>query len=373
MKKITLILAILFVISLAGCYGMSEQEKFETQFYATAYARDGVVPPPKYQTLAAEQLNFRFDIATPTPTPNPHWTPTLSAMEWSSTQAAQVQNNAMTAQVQQQQFEMDKLLAEQAAQNSENTAIAARSTAEAYSMQQTAEARALAVQYTAQAEGTKVMNTAIANATNTAYIQQVNNQSTAVAAASTNAVLPTHAVWTQQAVYAIQTIEQGEANKVELAVRRQKMKNGFDALGPWLGFIGITIVVAYGFGIFVKTRVHARDEHGRVPLLQMRTNSGDTIIVKPEMMESSTMKIGRDGAVVRYAPMDAEEQSDINRRNQAIEAIAALPTPYAQTGAKIVTSEFNSTRARVTVGNPHAMSSVLDEADQGFLEEAKNE
>ena len=83
------------------------------------------------------------------------------------------------------------------------------------------------------------------------------------------------------------------------------------------------------------------------------------------------MKIQRDGAVVRYEPMDAQEQSDINRRAAAVEAIAALPTPYAQTGTKILTSEFNSSRARVTIANTHSSDAVLNEADQAFLEETK--
>jgi hypothetical protein len=142
---------------------------------------------------------------------------------------------------------------------------------------------------------------------------------------------------------------------------------------PWLIVMGGIIMLGRGFGEYVKTRVHARDEHGAVPLLQMKASNGDTILVKAEDLETGVMKVGKDGSVIRYAPMDEREQSDIKRRNQAVEAIRALPTPYAQTGAKIVTSEFSSTHARVTVGNPAPMNPVTDEADQGFLEEIKND
>lgn len=364
----------LFVLLLAGCYGMSEQEKWEAVTFATAYARDpSFVPPPKYQTIAATALNMHFNVPTTTPTPDPNWTPTMSFMDFSGTQVAQQQAIGLTSQANQLQMERERLAAEAAAARAATQAYYAQVTAEAYRIEVTAQARATYMQGTANAEGTLVMNTAQAAATATTDMQIRIDATNQAANAATAQVLPTHAIWTQNAVHAIQTIEQGEADKVELAVRRQKMKNGFDALLPWTLTVGAIIVIARGFGEWVKTRVHARDEHGRVPLIQMRTDSGDTIVIKPELMEGSTMKIQRDGAVVRYEPMDAQEQSDINRRAAAVEAIAALPTPYAQTGAKILTGEFNSSRARVTIGDPHIATSILDEADQGFLEEAKND
>ncbi len=366
-----LLVVVFAFIMLAGCSSLSMQEQLEAQFYATAYARDGVVPPPKYQTLAATALGMYLPASTPTP--NMNWTPTMSFYDFSGTQVAQQQAIGLTQQASQLQIERERLAAEAAAARAATQAYYAERTAEAYRIEMTAQARATYMQGTANAEGTQVMNTAAAAATSTMYVQQLNQQNTAVAQVATSQVLPTHAIWTQNAVNALATIEQGEADKVALAVRRQEMKNVFDAYLPWLLIVGAIVVVARGFGEYVKTRVHARDEHGRVPLIQMKTDSGDTIVIKPELMDGSTMKIQKDGAVVRYAPMDAQEQSDINRRAAAVEAIAALPTPYAQSGAKIITSEFNSTHARVTVGNPLSMGPVLDEADRGFLEEAKNE
>jgi hypothetical protein len=297
----------------------------------------------------------------------------MSAWDYGGTQAAQIQNNQMTSQAQQQAFEMQKIKAEQDAEaarvRAENLAL----TAKAYSDLQTADARALAVQYTANAEGTAMMGTAAWQGTATSAQLLSNNIGTQTAFAGTVAVLPTHAIYTQNAVHSEETITAGEAEKVVLAVKRQTMKNVFDAYLPWAMVVGATIVLAVGFNQFVKTRVHTRDEHGAVPLLQVKADNGDTVFVQAENLETGVMKIQKDGAVVRYAPQDAREQSDIKRRNQAVEAIRALPTPYAQTGAKIVTSEFSSTHARVTVGNPSAMSPALDEANQGFLEETKND
>ena len=370
-RKMTFLVLLLLM---AGCSSMSAQEQYEAQFYATQYAKDpSAIPPPKYQTLAATALNLRLPVSVATATPDPHWTPTMSFYDFSGTQVAQQQNVQMTQNAQQLQIERERLAAEERARQEAEEAKRAQETAIAYSQQQTAEARVFYAQQTAYAQSTQMMATAQYQATATMWQFQIDQQNTSVAAQSTSAVQPTHAIWTQNAVNAIATIEQGEADKVALAVRRQSMKNVFDAYLPWLIVVGSIIVLARGFAEFVKTRVHSRDEHGRVPLIQLKTDNGDTIVVKPELMESSTMKIQRDGAVVRYSPMDVQEQSDINRRAQAVEAIAALPTPYAQSGAKIVTSEFKSTRARVTIGNPSSMGPVLDEADRGFLEEVKNE
>jgi len=377
----TIVILFLLTAALAAC-GLSPNERQEAAMYATLYARDGVIPPPKYQTLAAENGYLLPMSATPIPPPtnDPRWTPTMSFYDFSGTQVAQQQNIASTKQAYDREMEMQRLEAEARAEREREEARQAEKTAVAYGLQQTAEARVFYGQQTANAEATYMMSTLQAQATGTSFwvtadaVTAVwNNQNTAVAAQATAAIQPTHAVWTQNAVYALATIEQGEADKVALAVRRQNMKNVFDAYLPWLIVVGGIIVLGRGFGEYVKTRVHARDEHGAVPLLQMKTGNGDTILVKAEDLETGLVKVQKDGSIIRYAPMDEREQSDIKRRNQAVEAIRALPTPYAQTGAKIVTSEFSSTHARVTVGNPAPMNPVTDEADQGFLEEIKND
>jgi hypothetical protein len=373
-----MVLIVLILLGfLSGCGPWTEAEAI---YWATQSAL-GTIPPPQMQTAAAQYLGLRLT-ATPAPTstPAPFYTPTMSFYDFSGTQVAQQQNYQMTQNAQQLALEQSRLAAEERARRDAEEAKHSQETAVAYSQQQTAEARVWFAQQTAFAESTHMMSTVQAQATETAdwktaqAITAVYHEGlTAVAGAATAQVLPTHAIWTQNAVYAVQTIEAGEAAKVELAVRRQSVKNIFDALLPWTLTVGAIIVIARGFAEWVKTRVHSRDEHGRVPLIQMKTDSGDTIVVKPELMESSTMKIQKDGAIVRYAPMDTQEQSDINRRAQAVEAIAALPTPYAQSGAKIITGEFNSTRSKVTISNPAATAPALDEADRGFLEEAKNE
>lgn len=371
MKKLIIFLCIL-VLALMGCSSLTMEEQLEAQFYATQYAKDpSAIPPPKYQTLAATALGLRLP-ATPVPTstPDPHFTPTMSFYDFSGTQVAQQQAINLTQGAQQLQVERERLAAEERAEREAEEAKRARETAVAYSHQQTAEARVWFAQQTAYAEGTAMMATAQAQATATMWAFQIHEQNTSVAGAATAQVQPTHAIWTQQAVNAIATIERGEADKVALAVERAEMENVFKAYTPWVLIIVVTYILGRGFAEFVKTRVHARDEHGRVPLLQMKSDSGDTIIVKAESLETGLMKVGKDGSVIRYAPMDKQEQSDITRRNQAIEAIAALPVPYAQKGPQMLGAEFGRSTPRVNFHSDTDRSAtpVLDEADSQLME-----
>lgn len=362
MKKI---IAILFLLSalIAGCGGLSYDEKVEAQFWATQNAEYGVIPPAKYQTLAATALNLRL---TPTPVQGPPGTPTMSFYDYSATQAAQVQNNAMTAQVQQQNYEMEKLKAEQAAEQ-------ARLAAQAHSDQMTAQAAAIALASTQSAEGTKVANTAIAQSTATERALVMQAAGTGTAAVLTAVVQPTMDVLTLQAARIVQTVEAGEAEKVALAVRRQSMKNTFDAYLPWTLTLALAYVFGRGFATWVKTRTHARDEHGRTPTLTRELPDGGVIIMRPDQMETGVMKLSGDGSVVRYAPMDKEEQSHINKGNMIAEIVGQLPAGQTDAGKNLL-QKFaggqSAPPARIIVKGDGSMRAAIEEADQRLLEEA---
>jgi hypothetical protein len=255
---------------------------------------------------------------------------------------------------------MQKIKAEQAAE-------AAKETAMAHSEQMTAQARATYMQGTANAEATYVQGTAYAQATSTQQAFIVNSNATSTSFAITQVYQPTSDLLTLQAVRVQQTVQAGEAEKVELAVRRQSAKNYLDAFLPWGIILALAYVFGRGFATWVKTRIHPRDEHGRPQTITRELEDGGVVIVKPEQLETGAMKITGDGNVIRYAPMDKQEQSDINRRAQAVEAIAALPTPYAQKGPQLLTGEFGRSTPRVNFVNGSAMKPVLDEADDQLL------
>ncbi|MDL1909727.1 hypothetical protein FBQ81_03385 [Chloroflexi bacterium CFX6] len=360
MKK-TILVAVFAMILVSGCATyLTEKEQEEAIFYATQNAQFGVVPPPKYQTLGAQYGLMLTSTPQPTATQNPNWTPTPNAFQYAQTADAMVQSNQMTQQAQQYQYEMQKAEAER-------QVIAARETAQVHSMNMTAFAQATQVQSTAFAQGTQVMATAYAQGTATQFAWVVNSQASATSMAITQAVAPTHDMLTMRAAMIQQTVEAGEAEKVELAVRRQEAKNYFDAFLPWVLIVALAYVGARGFQTYVKTRVHARDEHGRQPLLQRELRDGGVVYVKPEQLESGMMKVTADGEVVRYAPMDAQEQKDINKRNAFVDGIAALPDMMAQQGPKLLMNGFQQSSPRVNFRMDMSMNPVVNEADEKLL------
>jgi hypothetical protein len=362
MKKIITILSFLGLL-IAGCSGMSYDDKVEAQFWATQNAEYGVVPPAKYLTLAATALNLRLT-PTPqgTPTPNVNWTPTMSFYDYSATQAAQVQNNAMTAQVQQQQFEMQKLKAEQEAEQ-------ARVLAQQHNDLMTSQAREAYLRATAQAEYMRA--TVAAQATERAFV--MSNNATGTAAVQTAMVQPTNDILTLQAARIVQTVEAGEAEKVALAVERTKMNNSLNAYLPWAVTLALAYVFGRGFATYVKTRTHARDEHGRTPTITRELPDGGVVLVRPDQLETGMVKVSGAGDVIRYAPMDKEEQSHINKGNILAEIVGQLPAGMQDAGKNIL-SKFTggaaTQPARIIVSGDGSLRTAIEEADQKLLEEA---
>lgn len=359
MKKSLLIILLALVV--AGCGKLSAQEQEEAIFYATQNAAYGVVPPPKYQTLAAQEYGLYL---TPTPQPtatqNPNWTPTANAFQYAQTADAQIQANQMTQQALQREYEMQKLRAEQAA-------IAARETAVVHSANMTAFAQATQVQSTAFAQGTQVIATAYAQGTATQWAYAINSQASATSMAITQVVAPTHDMLTMRSAQIQQTVEAGEAEKVELAVKRQASVNLMAAWFPFIVIVAVAYVAGRGFQTYVKTRMTSRDEHGQKRSITRELPDGGVVHIEPDMLETGVIKIGPDGNVVRYAPMDATEQSDLNKRRQFVEGIRALPDSYAQQAPKLLMSGFGRDTPRVNFRMDMSMSPVVNEADEQFL------
>lgn len=360
MKNIILLAAFTMIL-LSGCdtyYTELEQE--EAIFYATQNAAYGVVPPEKYQTLGAQYGLVLTSTPQPTATQNPNWTPTPNAFQYAQTADAQIQANQMTQQAQAFQYEMQKAEAER-------QAVAARETAQVHSMNMTALAQATQVQSTAFAQGTQVMSTAFAEGTATERAMMLNAQASSTALAITQVVAPTYDLLTMRAAMIQQTVEAGEAERVELAVRAQESTNLFKAWMPLLLILAIAYVAGRGFQTYVKTRAHARDEHGRQPLLQRELADGGVVYVKPEQLESGMMKVTAGGDVIRYAAMDPQEQKDINKRNAFVEGIAALPDTMASQGPKLLMNGFQQSSPRVNFRMDMSMNPVVNEADEQFL------
>jgi hypothetical protein len=272
-----------------------------------------------------------------------------------------VQSNQMTQQAQAYQYEMQKAEAERAA-------VAARETAQVHSMNMTAFAQATQVQATAFAQGTQVMATSYAQATSTERAMFLNAQASSTALVMTQVVAPTNDMLTLQSAKIQQTVEAGEAQKVELAVKRQSAKNYFDAFLPWTLIVAAMYVIGRGFQTYVKTRMTSRDEHGQKKGITRELTDGSFVHIEPDMLETGVIKVGPDGEVTRYAPMDKDEQSDLNKRRQFVEGIRSLPDSYAQQAPKLLMSGFGQASSpRVNFRADLSLTPVLNEADEQFL------
>lgn len=360
--KRTIFLVLLIGTLLTGCYGSGISDS-EARQVATQAAL-GTPPPPKYLTAAAVYLHVTL---TPMPTPYAG-TPTMNIEQYSATMISQQQNIGLTKAALDLIMERERIAALEKEKQSMATAEAAKSTAQAIDAIRTAEAREVQQIATAQQNAANTQSALV-------FIQQTQaaqGVETQQAAQLTAAVEPTHAMWTVTAVSIQQRISEGQARDVELAVRRQEMKNGFDAYGPWLMVVAVFIVSSEGFKKWLKTRVFKRDEHGKLPTISTEADDGKKVFAKLDLLPVPIFSVDKVGNVDVPPPSDPAEQSAVTRRMQAIEAISFLPSPYAQQGTKMMNTEFGgqkSTPNIFTRNNP-ALSPVLDEAEAQLLEDA---
>jgi hypothetical protein len=212
--------------------------------------------------------------------------------------------------------------------------------------------------------------TVAAQATERAIV--MSNNATGTAAVLTAVVQPTNDILTLQAARIVQTVEAGEAEKVALSVRRQEMKNSLDAYFPWVLTLALAYVFGRGFSTYVKTRMHARDEHGRTPTITRELPDGGVVLLRPDQLETGMVKVSGTGDVIRYAPMDKEEQSHINKGNILAEIVGQLPAGMQETGKNIL-SKFTGGSApqpgRIIVSGDGTLRTAIEEADQKLLQE----
>jgi hypothetical protein len=361
---------LLLTVLVGSCADMSYQEQIQASMCGTAYAADPAHPSGACQTMGA-QYGYYMPVTPMPPTQNPYWTPTLSMYDLGITQIAVQQNAAATNQANQLQLQREQMAAEERARQQATAAYYAEETAAAYRVQSTANAQATAMQFELDMQGTQMVATAQAIATATNFQYMLNQQNTAAAAAATNAVAPTHAIMTVTAQAYSDRIKEGEARKVELAVRRQELKNGLDAFAPWLLSIVVLAVSGWGYMKFVKVRPFERDAFGSRPILS-RDVKGGVVYYLPDLAKTGATYVGDDGRVMDYGPIDQQEFPNVMRRAQGIEAIKALPSEMAGAGKQMINIEYGRQGGgRVTISptSTNSMGPVLDEAERNLIED----
>ncbi len=196
--------------------------------------------------------------------------------------------------------------------------------------------------------------------TATAQQQNIWNQATLE-------VLPTHAYWTQQAVFIEQTLAADQAKLSNLEVEQQKDTNTIDWLAPLLAVA--TIIVVFAIVQIRKSRMQkvVNEEDGTVEGLLLDGNR----LIRPQLMPGPVLIL--DGETVRAPDVtDPETQREVTRRAQAIEALRAMPTQAPTANAALMTNSiFGETKAPTVKVMP-AMQlprEVLDELSDQVVEE----
>ena len=369
MKKKIFLFSLLFILGLSGCasYGITEED-----VYAVATnAAMGTPPPPQHQTAAAALLSITL---TPTPIGDDRTVDIAATMIYDNMAAG------MTQQATERELAQQKAAATATAVSIQATAQrreelnaqatqGAREAATAYSQNQFATATQQA--YFIEATASKDAWIAEAAATERSW------QITATVDAQLLA-LDLQNMATQQAAEAIRL--EGESRQIELAVERQQIKNKADAILPWTLVIA-ALIVAGGMAYSAsKIKEFKRNPDGTFNLPALQDKKGGWTIFRPDLLPMFGASIGNDGVIDYQAPEDREEQAEVTRRSQAVEAVRALPPGRERQALEITNGAFgtgqNIADAQIEILPPGSgpaalgdVNPVLDELEGQILDE----
>jgi len=259
--------------------------------------------------------------------------------------------------------------AEQARKDAQATADQARKDAQATDARQRQDAMATEQQRRDDIAATQIVINMQATAeqaernvvgTATAQQQAIYNSMTAQ-------VLPTHAMWTQEAVRQQQIIATNEVELSNLEVVRQRKSNTLDAL--WKYAVATAAIVAAVIVVLRYSRVREikNEETGVVEGLLVDAEQ----VIKPQLLTGPVLDLrGKTATVPKL--VDAEIQNEVTRRAQAIEALRAMPTQQPNANATLMTnSVFTEPKKPVIeVLQPgQTPRVVLDELSDQVIEE----
>lgn len=248
--------------------------------------------------------------------------------------------------------------AEQARKDAQATAEQARKDAQATEQQRRDDIAATQVVMnmvaTAEQDRRNVIGTATA-------------QQQAIYHSMTAQVLPTHMIWTQEAVQQQQIIATNKVELSNLEVERQRKSNTLDAL--WKYAVATAAMIAAVIVVLRYSRVREikNDETGVIEGLLVDAKH----LIRPQLMPGPALDLSGD-TVTAPQVTDKETQNEVTRRAQAIEALRAMPTERPTTNAALMTnSVFAESKKPViqVLEAGQAQRTVLDELSDQVVEE----
>lgn len=144
-------------------------------------------------------------------------------------------------------------------------------------------------------------------------------EATAQAWTVTQAVLPTHDLWTQQAVQQEMLLATNEVELSNLKVKQQRDTNVLQWLVPML----LASLLAFGAVVWAirYSRIREIKNGDGTPLLILQDNKFGIV---PQLMPAPVISITKSGVTMEPL-VDPAEQSEVTKRAQAIEALANMP------------------------------------------------
>lgn len=270
---------------------------------------------------------------TPTPTPNPGElalqmvqqqvgaaaTSQIVGLQFTAT--AHVLNTTSTAQAN----VTNEAIAQQARIDAQSTADQARRDAQA--TQQRIDAESTQAQARIDAQSTADQARLDLQATQTA--EQIAREFS-----MTQAVLPTHNLWTQQAIEQQILLATNEVELSNLAVEQQRQTNTLD----WAVPMGIAILLSLALVVYVWSHSRVREiknEDGGIELVIFDNKQA----FKPQLMPKPMLML-ETGEMPDMT--NAQEQADIVKRDQAIRALGSMPVSPTSAGVSAYDRMFNS-------------------------------
>jgi hypothetical protein len=278
-----------------------------------------------------------YPYGTPTPTPNPGEIALQMVQQQMAAEATQqvvgLQFTA-TAQVFGQTATVQAFMTQAAITHQ------ARMDAEATSAQERRDAQA--TQQRIDAESTQAQ--ARIDAQSTADQARLDLQATQTAEqiarefSMTQAVMPTHNLWTQQAIEQDILLATNQVELSNLEVEQQRQTNTLD----WAVPMGIAILLTAALLVYVWSHTRVRE---------IKNGDGDIELVifdnkqafKPQLMPKPVLML-ETGDMPDMT--SAQEQSDIVRREQGVRALAVMPVNPTAQGAQAFNAYFGQVEKR---------------------------
>jgi hypothetical protein len=164
------------------------------------------------------------------------------------------------------------------------------------------------------------------------------SEATSTAFSMTQMVIPTHNLWTQQAVEQEIILATNEVELSNLAVEQQRQTNTLD----WAVPMGIAGLLTAGLLKFVYSHSQVRevkDADGNVQVLIYRNQQ----VVTPSLLPKPVLML-ETGQMPDMTSRD--EQAEIMRRKQGIDALAAMPVSPASHAVQAFNGYFGPPEKR---------------------------